>query len=51
MTLRHKKRLQDVISLTAEQLEIAPENIAVKVRKKQKGEEQYTKVSNKIAHK
>ncbi len=40
-----QKRLQDVISLTAEQLEIAPENIAVKVRKKQKGEEQYTKVS------
>ncbi|WP_404340234.1 bifunctional 23S rRNA (guanine(2069)-N(7))-methyltransferase RlmK/23S rRNA (guanine(2445)-N(2))-methyltransferase RlmL [Pseudoalteromonas mariniglutinosa] len=36
------KRLQDVISLTAEQLAIAPENIAVKVRKKQKGEEQYT---------
>ena len=35
--------------LTAEQLEIAPENIAVKVRKKQKGEEQYTKVANKIA--
>lgn len=37
-----EKRLQDVISLTAEQLKIAPENIAVKVRKKQKGEEQYT---------
>lgn len=37
-----EKRLQDVISLTAEQLDIAPENIAVKVRKKQKGEEQYT---------
>ena len=36
------KRLQDVITLTAEQLTIAPENIAVKVRKKQKGEEQYT---------
>jgi len=34
--------LQDVISLTAQQLDIAPENIAVKVRKKQKGEEQYT---------
>ena len=30
------KRLQDVISLTAQQLNIAPENIAVKVRKKQK---------------
>ena len=27
--------------MKAEQLEIAPENIAVKVRKKQKGEEQY----------
>ncbi|WP_372857530.1 bifunctional 23S rRNA (guanine(2069)-N(7))-methyltransferase RlmK/23S rRNA (guanine(2445)-N(2))-methyltransferase RlmL [Pseudoalteromonas sp.] len=37
-----EKRLQDVISLTAQQLDIAPENIAVKVRKKQKGEEQYT---------
>jgi len=37
-----EKRLQDVISLTAQQLNIAPENIAVKVRKKQKGEEQYT---------
>ncbi len=37
-----EKRLQDVISLTAQQLYIAPENIAVKVRKKQKGEEQYT---------
>ncbi|MBE0378862.1 23S rRNA (guanine2445-N2)-methyltransferase / 23S rRNA (guanine2069-N7)-methyltransferase [Pseudoalteromonas prydzensis ACAM 620] len=36
------KRLQDVISLTAQQLNIAPGNIAVKVRKKQKGEEQYT---------
>jgi 23S rRNA (guanine2445-N2)-methyltransferase / 23S rRNA (guanine2069-N7)-methyltransferase len=36
------KRLQDVISLTAQQLKISPENIAVKVRKKQKGEEQYT---------
>jgi 23S rRNA (guanine2445-N2)-methyltransferase / 23S rRNA (guanine2069-N7)-methyltransferase len=36
------KRLQDVISLTAQQLNISPENIAVKVRKKQKGEEQYT---------
>lgn len=37
-----EKRLQDVISLTAQQLDISPENIAVKVRKKQKGEEQYT---------
>lgn len=37
-----EKRLQDVISLTAQQLDIASENIAVKVRKKQKGEEQYT---------
>lgn len=37
-----EKRLQDVISLTAQQLDITPENIAVKVRKKQKGEEQYT---------
>ena len=37
-----EKRLQDIISLTAQQLDIAPENIAVKVRKKQKGEEQYT---------
>ncbi|WP_193049183.1 bifunctional 23S rRNA (guanine(2069)-N(7))-methyltransferase RlmK/23S rRNA (guanine(2445)-N(2))-methyltransferase RlmL [Pseudoalteromonas undina] len=37
-----EKRLQDVISLTAQQQDIAPENIAVKVRKKQKGEEQYT---------
>ena len=37
-----EKRLQDVISLAAQQLDIAPENIAVKVRKKQKGEEQYT---------
>ncbi|MFK3870332.1 bifunctional 23S rRNA (guanine(2069)-N(7))-methyltransferase RlmK/23S rRNA (guanine(2445)-N(2))-methyltransferase RlmL [Pseudoalteromonas rhizosphaerae] len=36
------KRLQDVISLTSQQLNIAPGNIAVKVRKKQKGEEQYT---------
>lgn len=36
------KRLQDVISLTAQQLDIEPGNIAVKVRKKQKGEEQYT---------
>ncbi|MCQ8876840.1 bifunctional 23S rRNA (guanine(2069)-N(7))-methyltransferase RlmK/23S rRNA (guanine(2445)-N(2))-methyltransferase RlmL [Pseudoalteromonas shioyasakiensis] len=36
------KRLQDVITLTAQQLNIASENIAVKVRKKQKGEEQYT---------
>ncbi|WP_105168425.1 bifunctional 23S rRNA (guanine(2069)-N(7))-methyltransferase RlmK/23S rRNA (guanine(2445)-N(2))-methyltransferase RlmL [Pseudoalteromonas sp. T1lg23B] len=37
-----QKRLQDVITLTAEQLNIAPEDIAVKVRKKQKGESQYT---------
>lgn len=36
------KRLQDVISLTSQQLNITPGNIAVKVRKKQKGEEQYT---------
>ena len=36
------KRLQDVITLTAQQLNIVPGNIAVKVRKKQKGEEQYT---------
>ncbi|MFK3863875.1 bifunctional 23S rRNA (guanine(2069)-N(7))-methyltransferase RlmK/23S rRNA (guanine(2445)-N(2))-methyltransferase RlmL [Pseudoalteromonas rhizosphaerae] len=36
------KRLQDVLSLTSQQLNIAPGNIAVKVRKKQKGEEQYT---------
>ncbi len=40
-----EKRLQDVISLTAQQLEISPENIAVKVRKKQKGEDQYTAMS------
>ncbi|MBE0367864.1 bifunctional 23S rRNA (guanine(2069)-N(7))-methyltransferase RlmK/23S rRNA (guanine(2445)-N(2))-methyltransferase RlmL [Pseudoalteromonas aurantia] len=37
-----QKRLQDVITLTAQQLEIDPENIAVKVRKRQKGESQYT---------
>ncbi|TMP41557.1 23S rRNA (guanine(2445)-N(2))/(guanine(2069)-N(7))-methyltransferase, partial [Pseudoalteromonas sp. S1688] len=37
-----EKRLQDVISLTAEQLFIAPENNAGKVRKNEKGEEQYT---------
>ncbi|TMO65701.1 bifunctional 23S rRNA (guanine(2069)-N(7))-methyltransferase RlmK/23S rRNA (guanine(2445)-N(2))-methyltransferase RlmL [Pseudoalteromonas aurantia] len=37
-----QKRLQDVITLTAQQLNIEPENIAVKVRKRQKGEAQYT---------
>lgn len=37
-----QKRLQDVITLTAEQLQIPAENIAVKVRKKQRGEAQYT---------
>jgi 23S rRNA (guanine2445-N2)-methyltransferase / 23S rRNA (guanine2069-N7)-methyltransferase len=37
-----QKRLQDVITLTAQQLDIEPENIAVKVRKRQKGEAQYT---------
>ncbi|ODB42347.1 23S rRNA (guanine(2445)-N(2))/(guanine(2069)-N(7))-methyltransferase [Pseudoalteromonas sp. BMB] len=36
-----QKRLQDVITLTAEQLNIDPLNIAVKVRKRQKGQEQY----------
>ncbi|WP_440056144.1 bifunctional 23S rRNA (guanine(2069)-N(7))-methyltransferase RlmK/23S rRNA (guanine(2445)-N(2))-methyltransferase RlmL [Pseudoalteromonas sp. T1lg65] len=36
-----EKRLQDVITLTAQQLDIDPLNIAVKVRKKQKGQEQY----------
>ncbi|MFC3032094.1 bifunctional 23S rRNA (guanine(2069)-N(7))-methyltransferase RlmK/23S rRNA (guanine(2445)-N(2))-methyltransferase RlmL [Pseudoalteromonas fenneropenaei] len=40
-----EKRLQDVISLTAQTLELAPENIAVKVRKRQKGEEQYQVLS------
>ena len=40
-----EKRLQDVITLTSQQLDISPENIAVKVRKKQKGEEQYTAMS------
>lgn len=35
------KRLQDVISLTAQQLDIDPLNIAVKVRKRQKGDSQY----------
>ena len=37
-----QKRLQDVITITSEKLGIAAENIAVKVRKKQKGESQYT---------
>ncbi|MCF2858608.1 bifunctional 23S rRNA (guanine(2069)-N(7))-methyltransferase RlmK/23S rRNA (guanine(2445)-N(2))-methyltransferase RlmL [Pseudoalteromonas sp. SMS1] len=36
------KRLQDVISLTAETLQISPSNLAVKVRKKQRGDAQYT---------
>ncbi|WP_419148221.1 bifunctional 23S rRNA (guanine(2069)-N(7))-methyltransferase RlmK/23S rRNA (guanine(2445)-N(2))-methyltransferase RlmL [Pseudoalteromonas 'SMAR'] len=36
-----QKRLQDVITLTAEQLDIDPLNIAVKVRQRQKGQEQY----------
>jgi len=36
-----QKRLQDVITLTSEQLNIPAENIAVKVRKKQKGDSQY----------
>ena len=36
-----KKRLQDVISLTASQLELSADQIAVKVRKKQKGDAQY----------
>ncbi|WP_125721377.1 bifunctional 23S rRNA (guanine(2069)-N(7))-methyltransferase RlmK/23S rRNA (guanine(2445)-N(2))-methyltransferase RlmL [Pseudoalteromonas rubra] len=39
------KRLQDVITLTAETLDIDPSNIAVKVRKKQKGQEQYNALS------
>jgi len=40
-----EKRLQDVITLTAQTLDVAPENVAVKVRKRQKGENQYEVLS------
>ncbi|CCQ11839.1 23S rRNA (guanine-N-2-)-methyltransferase rlmL [Pseudoalteromonas luteoviolacea B = ATCC 29581] len=40
-----EKRLQDVITLTAQTLNVDAENIAVKVRKKQKGENQYEVLS------
>lgn len=40
-----EKRLQDIITLTAQTLDIPAENIAVKVRKRQKGENQYEVLS------